>query len=153
MRANLKSISHICHLFKVAFVWELSKKHPFAPGLPPGWCNVLILPSRVYGRRLVTCFMRASAWCHPAVLSMTEKELLIGNLLVRIHFIIETIWWTGLAPWELEFPFPGSRTSTFLAPLREVFSSCLRMCMRRSYVSHLQGRLVTCFTRTGVPRS
>jgi len=24
------------------------------------------------------------------------------------------IRWTGLAPWEFEFPFPGSRTSTFL---------------------------------------
>ena len=23
--------------------------------------------------------------------------------------------WTGLAPWEFEFPFPGSLTSTFLA--------------------------------------
>ena len=25
------------------------------------------------------------------------------------------IWYTGLAPWELEFPFPGSLKSTFLA--------------------------------------
>ena len=33
---------------------------------------------------------------------------------VRIHFIIVMIRWTGLAPWELEFPFPGSLTSTFL---------------------------------------
>jgi len=24
------------------------------------------------------------------------------------------IRWTGLAPWEYEFPFPGSLTSTFL---------------------------------------
>jgi len=24
------------------------------------------------------------------------------------------IRWTGLAPWEFEFPFPGSLTSTFL---------------------------------------
>ena len=23
--------------------------------------------------------------------------------------------WTGLAPWDFEFPFPGSLTSTFLA--------------------------------------
>ena len=38
-----------------------------------------------------------------------------GRLLVRIHFIIEMIWWTGLAPWEFEFPFPGSLTSTFLS--------------------------------------
>ena len=32
----------------------------------------------------------------------------MDNLLVRIHFIVEMIWWTGLAPWEFEFPFPGS---------------------------------------------
>ena len=42
-----------------------------------------------------------------------EREFFIDNLLVRIHFIIEMIWWTGLAPWEFEFPFPGSITSTF----------------------------------------
>jgi len=39
----------------------------------------------------------------------------IDNLLFRIHFIIVMIRWTGLAPWEFEFPFPGSLTSTFLA--------------------------------------
>ena len=37
-----------------------------------------------------------------------EREFFIGNLLVRIHLIIEMIWWTGLAPCEFEFPFPGS---------------------------------------------
>ena len=26
--------------------------------------------------------------------------------------------WTDLAPWEFEFPFPGSLTSTFLGPSR-----------------------------------
>jgi len=26
------------------------------------------------------------------------------------------IRWTGLAPWEFDFPFPGSLTSTFLNP-------------------------------------
>jgi len=29
-----------------------------------------------------------------------EREFFIDNLLVRIHFIIEMIGWTGLAPWE-----------------------------------------------------
>ena len=37
-----------------------------------------------------------------------EREFFIVNLLVRIHFIIVMIRWTGLAPWECEFPFPGS---------------------------------------------
>jgi len=43
-----------------------------------------------------------------------QREFFIDNLLVRIHFIIVMIRWTGLAPWEVEFPFPGSLTSTFL---------------------------------------
>jgi len=44
----------------------------------------------------------------------SEREFFIDSLLVRIHFIIVMIRWTGLAPWEFEFPFPGSLTSTFL---------------------------------------
>ena len=43
------------------------------------------------------------------------REFVIDNLLVRNHFIIVMIRWTGLAPCEFEFPFPGSLTSTFLA--------------------------------------
>ena len=43
-----------------------------------------------------------------------ESEFFVDNLLVRIHFIIEMIWWTGLSPWEFELPFPGSLISTFL---------------------------------------
>ena len=43
----------------------------------------------------------------------TERKFFIDNLLVRIHFIIVMIRWTGLAPWEIEFPFQGSLISTF----------------------------------------
>ena len=43
-----------------------------------------------------------------------EREFYIDNLLVRVHFVIVMIRWTGLAPWEFEPPFPGSLTSTFL---------------------------------------
>ena len=39
------------------------------------------------------------------------REFFSDNQLVRNHFFIEIIWWTGLAPWEIEFPFPGSSTS------------------------------------------
>ena len=45
-----------------------------------------------------------------------EREFFIDNQLVRTHCIIVMIRWTSLAPWEFEFPFPGSLTSTFLAP-------------------------------------
>jgi len=44
-----------------------------------------------------------------------ERDFFIDNLLVRIHYIIVMIRWTGLAPWEFQLPFPGSLTSTFLA--------------------------------------
>ena len=37
----------------------------------------------------------------------------MNNILVGIHFIIVTMRWTGLAPWDFEFPFLGSLTSTF----------------------------------------
>jgi len=40
-----------------------------------------------------------------------ERDFFIDNLLVRIHMIIVMIRWTGLAPWEFEFPFPGSRVA------------------------------------------
>ena len=45
-----------------------------------------------------------------------EREFCIDNLLVRIHFIIVMIKKIGLAPWDFEFPFPGSLKSTFLGP-------------------------------------
>ena len=47
-------------------------------------------------------------------LSNGYREFFIDDLLVRIHFIIVMIRWTGLAPKKFEFPFPGSLTSTFL---------------------------------------
>ena len=47
-----------------------------------------------------------------------EKDFFIGNLLVRIHFIIEMIRWTGFAPWESELSFPGSLTSALLGCLK-----------------------------------
>ena len=34
-----------------------------------------------------------------------------------MHFIMVMIRWTGLAPWEFEFLFPGSLTTTFLGLL------------------------------------
>ena len=36
------------------------------------------------------------------------RGFFIDSLLVRVQFIIEMIWWTGLAPGEFEFPFTGS---------------------------------------------
>ena len=54
-----------------------------------------------------------------------EREFVIDNLPVRIHFTIEMIWWTGLVPRELESPFPGSLMSTFLVGVPMVVLSDL----------------------------
>jgi len=43
-----------------------------------------------------------------------EREFFIDNLLLRIHFIIVIIRWTGLATWEFDFFFPGGLSSTFV---------------------------------------
>ena len=34
-----------------------------------------------------------------------QREVLIDNSLVLTKFFITLVWWTVLAPWELEFPF------------------------------------------------
>ena len=59
-------------------------------------------------------------WCESPTLNSApetlERDLFIDNLLVRTYFIIDTIWWSGLAPWEYEFPFPGSLVSASRNP-------------------------------------
>ena len=54
--------------------------------------------------------------------SAEEREFFIDNLLVRIHLIIVMIRWTGLAPWEFEFPFPDSLTSKYTEKVRQTLS-------------------------------
>ena len=43
-----------------------------------------------------------------------DTDFFIDGLLVWIRFITVMTRRTGLAPWELDFPFPESLTSTFL---------------------------------------
>ena len=57
------------------------------------------------------------AWPTRTSKACRERDFFVDNLLIRIHFIIMMIRWTGLAPWKFEFPFPGSLTSTFLGGL------------------------------------
>ena len=40
-----------------------------------------------------------------ASVHLPEREFFTDNLLVRVHFIMVMIRWTGLAPWEFESPF------------------------------------------------
>ena len=60
-----------------------------------------------------------------AATCLRERESVIDSLLVRIHLIIVMIRFTGPTPWEFEFPFPGSLTSTFLVYLLQVWGSGL----------------------------
>ena len=75
------------------------------------WDDSLVLQLQAQGPSR-TCFKRNTEEEKDG-----EREFFIDNLLVRIHFIIVMIRWTGLAPWELEFPFPGSLTFTFLVKI------------------------------------
>jgi len=45
---------------------------------------------------------------------VSEREFFIDNLLVRIHFIIVMIRWTGLAPWEFESLCPPPHTGAIM---------------------------------------
>jgi len=67
----------------------------------------------------------------------TERAIFIDNLLVRLHFIIVMIRWTGLAPWEFEYPFPGSLISTFLSAAHK----------REPISQPIHAALVACGTR------
>ena len=88
-------------------LWDVSEAlHP--------WNQVLLLEDEMREKMRGMSSEEFEGVLHPifAVLLPPEREFFIDNLLVRIHFIIEMIWWTGLAPWEFEFPFPGSLIST-----------------------------------------
>ena len=50
--------------------------------------------------------------------SRSERHLFIANLLVRIFFIVEIIWWASLAPWEFEFLFPDSWRQVVLVVIK-----------------------------------
>jgi len=64
-----------------------------------------------------------SSSCSTVPSACRERAFFIDNLLVRIHFIIVMVRWTGLAPWEFEFPSPGSLTSTFRLHTRHPFNN------------------------------
>jgi len=51
-----------------------------------------------------------SAMVLEGLLADAERDLFIDSLLLRIHFIIVMIGWTGLTPWDFELPFPGRLT-------------------------------------------
>ena len=62
-----------------------------------------------------------------------ERESFIDNLLVRIHFIIVMIRWTGLAPWEFATSHPPTHIRPHIRPnLLSVY-----VTITNKYISYL----------------
>ena len=82
-----------------------------------------------------------------------QREFVIDNLLVRIHFIIVMIRWTGLAPWEFEFHFPGSLTSFLSADKEPDGLPAARPHQREFFIGNLLVRIhfiIVMITWTGL---
>jgi len=106
--------------------------HHRLPPATPTWFSV-VQPSTVRGTNVYcTRYTRNNSWYKTVVAArptnplpaglallppvhhhhrLPEREFFIDNLLVRIHFIIVMIRWTGLAPWEFGFPLPPATPS------------------------------------------
>ena len=57
----------------------------------------------VSAKVLIDCVWRNKMYYTNAL----ARELFTDNLLIRIHFIIAMIWWTGLAPLSLNSVLRG----------------------------------------------
>ena len=77
---------------------------------------------------------------------MSDSDFFVVKLLVRIHFIIKMTWWTGLAPWELEFPFTGSLISTITRKVRHVpTQSCIHLAVTEGLALSTRGVAMNVF--------
>ena len=68
-----------------------------------------------------TCAPRSTESVHLAAIRAS-------SLSTTNRSIIEMNWWTGLAPWELEFSFPGSPISTFRCNLQATSINISQHC-------------------------
>jgi len=75
------------------------------------------------------------------------------------------IWWTGLAPWEFEFPFPGSLISTFLVAAwprkarrefhwrtSQFWTLFLELCQQRAQKARKKRAFLELFVDTGAKK-
>ena len=62
-----------------------------------------------------------------------EREFFIVNLLVRIHFTIVMIRWTGLAPWEQEGP-QHRRRQKCVRLIHTSYMSFIYICIYTLYI-------------------
>ena len=89
--ANHKSISHRCHLFEVAFVWELTKKNIYLPPgcLQGGVAFLTILLSRTQACSMYTQDSRHDCFFNTEVLiskHLSLQNVVRGNLPHRTIF-------------------------------------------------------------------
>ena len=85
-------------------------------------------------------------------MAQPERDFCFDNLLVRIHFIVETVWWAGLAPCVYALSFSGSLTSTVLE--LEATSRSLIIKLKVSSTSvhiQLEGATGSFYIQLGVP--
>jgi len=73
-------------------------------------CSVAAPPSSGAEARRAPLLLGAPPLTLGSARACSERKF----CMVRIHFIIVKIKWTGLALWGFEIPVPGSLTSTFL---------------------------------------
>ena len=96
LRGNIKSISHRCHLFEVAFVWELTKETIRLPlgCLQGGWRNSMSSafdqPSE--GEQIVIFICLGSHYMLP---DSGERQYKCKDLKKTIWWTVSNRCWTG----------------------------------------------------------
>ena len=98
----------------------IDRQYQFVPG-------TLKLFNLCQGTLKSICTRERSNQSPPTPETGGETDFFIDNLLVRIHFVIVTIRWTGLAPVaDLQFRFPGGLTPTFLVTYFYLHSTAIQ---------------------------
>ena len=108
--------------------------------------HISILPSKPYTRRFSLLEQHSEVF--EKLVEAIGKDAspavcFIDNLLVRIHFIVVMIRWTGLAPWEFEFPFPGSLTPSGMLHPNLLYSKVPTGLTERTHTSRTKLQICT----------
>ena len=83
-----------------------------------------------------------------------DREKSFDNLLVQIHYVIQTIRGTGLAPWKFEFPVPSSLASTILGFCGKKSTTVAELERETRHIAlHIRGRDHTFKTRRALELS
>ena len=87
--------------------------------------------------------------------SLLKREFFVDNLLVRIHFIIERIRWTGLAPWEFDPPSKQECFDECTFPWGDNIDDCVEQpaCTKEQVMSSPPPSLSHTHTHTSLSHS